>query len=219
MTIGDGRSNHNVFLACVAVQQGVAGGQQGLTVLRIGIRGCSHDGGQPQRAKQRHRDLAEQIGRSLKLSDYPDTFPARRRARKLIAVLGPTNSGKTHDAFERLAVASSGVYLGPLRLLALEAFTRLNEEFGVRASLLTGEERRIVEGSRVTASTIEMLDPVREVEPFGTFVTKPGAMLAASDGFFVTLRGRGGHGSTPWLGVDPVVAMAEAIADVRMSWL
>ena len=43
------------------------------------------------RARQRQRDLAEQIGRSLKLSDYPDTFPARRRARKLIAVLGPTN--------------------------------------------------------------------------------------------------------------------------------
>lgn len=116
------------------------------------------------RAKQRHRDLAEQIGRSVKLSDYPDIYPARRRLRKLIAVLGPTNSGKTHDAFERLATASSGVYLGPLRLLALEAFTRLNEEFGVRASLVTGEERRIVEGSRVTASTIEMLDPTREVD-------------------------------------------------------
>ncbi len=116
------------------------------------------------RARQRHRDLAAQIGRSVKLSDYPDTYPARHRARKLIAVLGPTNSGKTHDAFERLATASSGVYLGPLRLLALEAFTRLNEEFGVRASLVTGEERRIVEGSRVTASTIEMLDPTREVE-------------------------------------------------------
>lgn len=116
------------------------------------------------RARQRQRDLAEQIGRSLKLSDYPDTFPARRRARKLIAVLGPTNSGKTHDAFERLVTASSGVYLGPLRLLALEAFTRLNEEFGVSASLITGEERRIVEGSRVTASTIEMLDPGTEID-------------------------------------------------------
>lgn len=111
------------------------------------------------RARQRHHDLAEQIGRTLKLSDYPATFPAVVRARRLVAVLGPTNSGKTHDAFERLATASSGVYLGPLRLLALEAFTRLNEEFGVSASLITGEERRIVEGSRVTASTIEMLDP------------------------------------------------------------
>jgi ATP-dependent RNA helicase SUPV3L1/SUV3 len=115
-------------------------------------------------ARQRHRDLAEQIGRTVRLSDYPDTFPARRRPRRLIAVLGPTNSGKTHDAFERLATAASGIYLGPLRLLALEAFTRLNDEFGVSASLITGEERRIVEGSRVTASTIEMLDPTREID-------------------------------------------------------
>lgn len=116
------------------------------------------------RARRRHRDLAAQVGRSVRLSDYPDTFAARRRARRLIAVLGPTNSGKTHDAFERLATAASGVYLGPLRLLALEAFTRLNEEFGVTASLVTGEERRIVEGSRVTASTIEMLDADRPVD-------------------------------------------------------
>lgn len=116
------------------------------------------------RARERHRGLAEQIGQRVKLSDYPDTFAARRRPRKIIAVLGPTNSGKTYDAFERLAMADSGVYLGPLRLLALEAFTRLNEEFGISASLITGEERRIVEGSRVTASTIEMLDPSREVD-------------------------------------------------------
>ncbi len=115
-------------------------------------------------SNRRHRNLAEQIGHSVKLSDYPDTFPARRRARKLIAVLGPTNSGKTHDALERLVTAASGVYLGPLRLLALEAYTRLNDEFGVRASLVTGEERRIIEGSRVTASTIEMLDASREVD-------------------------------------------------------
>ena len=137
-----------------------ASGEMELGKVGVELRQSLND----MRAQRRHRDLAEQIGRSVKLSDYPDTYPARRRTRKLIAVLGPTNSGKTHDAFERLAVASSGVYLGPLRLLALEAFTRLNEEFGVRASLLTGEERRIVEGSRVTASTIEMLDPVREVE-------------------------------------------------------
>lgn len=71
-------------------------------------------------ARLRHRDLAEQIGRTVRLSDYPDTFPACRRPRRLIAVLGPTNSGKTHDAFERLATAASGICLGPLRLLALE---------------------------------------------------------------------------------------------------
>jgi len=116
------------------------------------------------RAKLRHKQLAAQIGRSVKLSDYPDTFPAHRKQRRLIALLGGTNSGKTHTAFERLATADSGLYLGPLRLLALEAFTRLNEEFGVTASLITGEERRVIEGSRITASTIEMLDPSKDCE-------------------------------------------------------
>ncbi|WP_198387688.1 helicase-related protein [Burkholderia ubonensis] len=116
------------------------------------------------RATKHHHDLAAQIAKNVKLSDYPETFPAFHRKRKLIAVLGPTNSGKTYDAFKRLASARAGAYLGPLRLLALEAFTRLNEEFGVVASLITGEERRIVPGSRVTASTIEMLDVNRDLE-------------------------------------------------------
>jgi ATP-dependent RNA helicase SUPV3L1/SUV3 len=116
------------------------------------------------RAERHHRVLAEQIARNVKLSDYPETFPAFNRKRKLIAVLGPTNSGKTYDAFKRLATARAGAYLGPLRLLALEAFTRLNDEFSVVSSLITGEERRIVPGSRVTASTIEMLDTNRDLE-------------------------------------------------------
>jgi ATP-dependent RNA helicase SUPV3L1/SUV3 len=116
------------------------------------------------RATKSQRDLAAQISRRVKLSEYPETFPAAARQRKLIAVLGPTNSGKTYDAFQRLATARAGAYLGPLRLLALEAFNRLNDEFGVVASLITGEERRIVEGSRVTASTIEMLDPTKDLE-------------------------------------------------------
>lgn len=116
------------------------------------------------RAARRQRYLAAEIARTVKLADYPESFAAVHRPRRLIAVLGPTNSGKTYDAFKRLACARSGVYLGPLRLLALEAFTRLNEEFGVSASLITGEERRLVEGSRVTASTIEMLDTGKPIE-------------------------------------------------------
>lgn len=115
------------------------------------------------RAQKRQRELAAQVSSSVKLADYPNTFPARSRPRKLIAVLGPTNSGKTYEAFQRLVSAKSGYYLGPLRLLALEAFTRLNQEFGVEASLLTGEERRLVPGSRVTAATVEMMSPNKPV--------------------------------------------------------
>ena len=116
------------------------------------------------RSSKRQVDLATQISKNLRLADYPDTFLAASKQRQLIAVLGPTNSGKTYDAFKRLESAKSGAYLGPLRLLALEAYTRLNEEFGVKTSLVTGEERRIIPGSSVTASTVEMLDATRELE-------------------------------------------------------
>lgn len=117
-----------------------------------------------QRSLRRQSEMAANIARSVKLADYPGLFEAAGRKRKLIAVLGPTNSGKTHDAFCRLAEAKSGLYLGPLRLLALEAYSRLNQEFNLPTSLVTGEERRIVEGSTVLASTIEMLDTSRAVE-------------------------------------------------------
>lgn len=116
------------------------------------------------RSAKKREIMGSAIRAAVRLSDYPETFLARSRRRKLIAVLGPTNSGKTYDAFVRLSTANSGVYLGPLRLLALEAFNRLNDEFDVKTSLLTGEDRRDVDGARLTASTIEMLNPDLEVE-------------------------------------------------------
>ena len=52
--------------------------------------------------------------------------------RKVVYHGGPTNSGKTYHALQRLKAADplhgGGVYLGPLRLLALEVYDRLNEE-------------------------------------------------------------------------------------------
>lgn len=116
------------------------------------------------RVNVRRRAMADQISSEVSLADYPDTFPAINRKRKLIAVLGPTNSGKTFDAFNRLAGSSAGVYLGPLRLLALEAYNRLNDEFGIKTTLITGEERREVPESVVTASTIEMLNTAAELD-------------------------------------------------------
>ena len=45
--------------------------------------------------------------------------------------------------------------------------------------------------------------------PHGTFTTRPGPMLAASDALTVTVRGTGGHGSAPYLARDPVLAACE----------
>lgn len=77
--------------------------------------------------------------------------------RKFYLHVGPTNSGKTYHALQALKQAESGVYLGPLRLLALEVFENLNRD-GIPCSLLTGEECYEMPGSDITASTIELLD-------------------------------------------------------------
>ena len=89
---------------------------------------------------------------------YPDLFPlARAMKRHFIIHIGPTNSGKTYEAIERLKEAESGVYLAPLRLLAYEQYDTLNRA-GADCTLVTGEERRVVEGAMLRSSTIEMLD-------------------------------------------------------------
>ena len=70
--------------------------------------------------------------------------------------VGPTNSGKTYAALQVLEGAVTGAYLAPLRLLAWEAFDRLNGA-GCATRLLTGEESIETPGAQVTAATIEML--------------------------------------------------------------
>ncbi len=89
----------------------------------------------------------------------PETeFPhALEMQRKFVLHIGPTNCGKTYQALERLREAENGVYLGPLRLLALEVYERMKDA-GVPCTMLTGEERIYEENSRITSSTVEMLD-------------------------------------------------------------
>lgn len=84
-----------------------------------------------------------------------DEYPAaRRRTRKFYLHLGDTNTGKTYHAIERLKQSGSGLYLAPLRILALENYERLNRE-GVPCSLLTGEEEIRVEGAVHMCCTVE----------------------------------------------------------------
>lgn len=77
---------------------------------------------------------------------YPsEWYPATREIPRTVHLhVGPTNSGKTYRALKRLENARRGVYLGPLRLLAHEVYTRLNA-LGKSCALITGEEQRIPE--------------------------------------------------------------------------
>ncbi|CAF2073412.1 BnaC01g22760D [Brassica napus] len=82
---------------------------------------------------------------------------ARRKKRKVILHVGPTNSGKTYNALKQLERSSSGVYCGPLRLLAWEVAKRLNKA-NVPCDLITGQEKELVEGANHKSVTVEMAD-------------------------------------------------------------
>ena len=77
---------------------------------------------------------------------------------KLVAVLGPTNTGKTHLAIERLCAHSSGAIGFPLRLLAREVYERVCAIKGVaNVALITGEERIEPKGARWLLCTVEAM--------------------------------------------------------------
>lgn len=87
-------------------------------------------------------------------NEYKD---ARKLKRKFILHLGETNTGKTYNAMERLKLCNKGVYLAPLRILALENYEKLNRD-GVKCSLLTGEEEIVKSDDTHISCTIEKLN-------------------------------------------------------------
>jgi len=112
-------------------------------------------------ARAGHKLRRDRLETASGLGVYLDGFPtARALVRKLRLFVGPTNSGKTYAAMNRLAEADSGCYLAPLRLLALEGQEAL-ESRGAACTLITGEERDIRPGAAHLSSTIEMANTHR----------------------------------------------------------
>jgi ATP-dependent RNA helicase SUPV3L1/SUV3 len=104
------------------------------------------------RARRRPQQAVRQAERRIEIRLPSRAFPPER----VVAHLGPTNSGKTYEALEELATAGRGVYAGPLRMLAQEAHRRLSGRIGEdQVSLVTGEER-VNEHAPVICSTVEM---------------------------------------------------------------
>lgn len=78
--------------------------------------------------------------------------------RDVTAVLGPTNTGKTHLAIERMVAHDSGVIGLPLRLLAREVYGRVCEKVGAgNVALVTGEEKISPPGARYSVCTVEAM--------------------------------------------------------------
>ena len=87
------------------------------------------------------------------------------REGRLAAVLGPTNTGKTHFAIERMLGHASGMIGFPLRLLARENYDRVVKLKGRgRVALVTGEEKIVPPGARYFLCTVESMPVDREVE-------------------------------------------------------
>ena len=76
----------------------------------------------------------------------------------IIAALGPTNTGKTYYAIERLAAHKSGMIGLPLRLLTREVFDKMVSKVGPsRVAMITGEERIIPDNPKYWVCTVESM--------------------------------------------------------------
>ena len=88
--------------------------------------------------------------------------------RRILAVLGPTNTGKTHFAMERMLGHASGMIGFPLRLLARENYDRAVRLKGAgQVALITGEEKIIPAGAKYFLCTVESMPQDRIVAFLG----------------------------------------------------
>jgi len=104
--------------------------------------------------------VGQRIAELMEAEPEQQSPEARAMKRQFILHVGPTNSGKTYEALQRLKQAYHGIYLGPLRLLALEVYDRMMAD-GIPCDMITGEEIILTKNSFVQASTVEILD-IRE---------------------------------------------------------
>ncbi|PTQ10724.1 helicase [Sphingomonas oleivorans] len=138
---------------------------------------------------------------------------SRFAARPLVAVLGPTNTGKTHLAIERMCGHSSGMIGFPLRLLAREVYDRVVAIKGKESvALITGEEKILPEKARWFLCTAESMPLDREF----AFVALDEAQLGADPerGHVFTdrlLRARGRE-ETMILGSEALRPMLKTLA-------
>lgn len=107
-----------------------------------------------------HLDCMDDLKKISDLRTPANWYPgARALTRKVVFHAGPTNSGKTFHALERFLSAKSGIYCGPLKLLASEVYKKANES-GTACDLVTGEERSYAradgEPSNHVSCTVEM---------------------------------------------------------------
>ena len=86
-------------------------------------------------------------------------------SQKIIALLGPTNTGKTHVAIEKMLKYDTGIFGLPLRLLAREVYDKCIGKVGVeKVALITGEEKIIPSTAQYFICTVESMPKDKEVD-------------------------------------------------------
>ncbi len=85
--------------------------------------------------------------------------------KNIVALLGPTNTGKTHIAIEKMLQFNTGIFGLPLRLLAREVFDKCVEKVGAeKVALITGEEKIIPNSAEYFICTVESMPKNKEVD-------------------------------------------------------
>ncbi len=151
---------------------------------------------------------------------------SRQRSR-IVAVLGPTNTGKTHLAMERMLGHSSGMIGFPLRLLARENYDRACAIKGKgQVALITGEEKIVPLGARYFLCTAESMPLDRETAFVGIDEVQMAADPDRGHVFTERLLSARGTEETMFMGSDTIrpllrqlVPEAECITRPRMSTL
>src|SRR3954453_8229751 len=134
------------------------------------------------------------------------------RARGVTAVLGPTNTGKTHLAIERMLGHESGMIGLPLRLLAREVYGRVVERVGPEAvALVTGEEKIKPENPRYWISTVEAMPRDLQLSFVAVDEIQLAADLDRGHVFTDRLLNQRGRSETLLIGAATVRPLVEAL--------
>ena len=135
------------------------------------------------------------------------------RGAGVTAVLGPTNTGKTHLAIERMVAHSSGVIGLPLRLLAREVYNKIVDRVGVDAvALITGEEKIKPPKARYWVSTVEAMPRDLDVSFLAVDEIQIAADLERGHVFTDRILHRRGRDETLLLGADAIDALVVDLA-------
>ena len=181
---------------------------------RVSFQTCSDCQNRPPFVPS--RDGGESVIATVRLN-MPLSFgsphrDARAAGSGVTAVLGPTNTGKTHLAIERMLAHSSGMIGLPLRLLAREVYNKIVDRIGPGSvALITGEEKIKPPNARYWVSTVEAMPRDLDVAFVAIDEVQMGTDLERGHVFTDRMLNFRGRDETLVLGAQTVRPMVEKL--------